>query len=253
MAKNENCSASDSVLCKWLDRDCKDCYIQTIKKDEADEALGNFNVTLSLLPEGFDELQAEQCAFCKGEAKNKRAGFAIVDLAHSEPEYKRGMFFGFGKKVRQRVGSLMPVSISICRGCRTSLRLAETFKWLSILVLVGISVAVMCVPSVGMVISGVSSALPFGIVIVAGALGYYLGKVFSALYVKANSSRVAFNIFDIPAGAEMKRKGWFTLQDDGEVTRVLFSKKSHTRKLSDIGYVLDKADEPGGDDSDMKH
>jgi hypothetical protein len=60
--------------------------------------------------------------------------------------------------------------------------------------------------------------------------------VFSNLYVKAKSGKTAFNIFDIPLGAEMQRKGWFTMQDDGEVTRVLFSKKPYTRKLADIGY-----------------
>ncbi len=236
MGKNENCAASDSVLCKWLDRDCKDCYIHSVKKDEAEEALNNFNITLSLLPEGFDDLQGEQCAFCKGEQKNPRDGYAVIDLAHAEPEYKRGMFFGFGKKVRQRIGSLMPVSISVCRRCRTSFRIVETMKWLSILVFVGIPIALMCIPSIGKAIKGVSPALPFGIVLAAAAVGYYLGKVFSGLYVKANSKRMAFNIFDIPAGAEMKEKGWFPLQDDGDVTHILFSKKSHTRKLSEIGF-----------------
>jgi hypothetical protein len=237
MAKNEKCAVTDSVLCKWLNKDCKDCYINAMKKDdEVGEMLRNFEVTLSLLPADFDSLQGDTCCFCKGEPKNPADGYAVVDLAHSEPEHKKGMFFGLGKKVRQRIGSMMPVSISICKTCRASLRMVEMFKWLSILVFVGISVGVLCVPSIGTAVSGVSAALPIGIVLVAAAIGYFVGKVLSAGFVKVRSGRMVFNVFDIPVGAEMKQKGWFTIQDDGEVTRVLFSKKPYTRKLADIGY-----------------
>ena len=237
MAKNENCVVTDSVLCKWLDKDCKDCYIRTLKKDDdVDQMVSNFEVTLSLLPADFDQLQGDECAFCKGEHKNPRAGYAIVDLAHSEPAHKKGMFFGFGKKVRQRIGSMMPVSISICKECRTSLRLTEALKWISILVVCGVAIGLLVVPSIGLAVSNASAALPIAIVLAAGAVGYFVGKVLSSAYVKAKSRRMAFNVFDIPAGAEMKRKGWFTIQDDGEVTRVLFSHKPYTRKLADIGY-----------------
>jgi hypothetical protein len=238
MAKNEDCQISDSVLCKWMDKDCKDCYIHTLKKsDEPKEMLGNFQVTLELLPREFDELQGETCCFCKGEHKNERAGYAIVDFAHSEPASMKGMFFGFGKKVRQRIGSMMPVSISICRRCRASLRLVEAFKWIGIVVLGGIGVGLMAIKSIGDAVSTVSPALPIGIVLVAAAAGYFLGKLISAAYVKAQSERMAFNVFDIPVMAEMKRRGWFTIQDDGDVTRLLFSHKPFTRKLADIGYT----------------
>lgn len=254
MAKNENCAVTDSVLCKWLDKDCKDCYIRTLKKDDdLDQMLSNFEVTLSLLPENFDELQGEYCEFCKGEHRNKRAGYAIVDLAHSEPEHKKGMFFGFGKKVRQRIGSMMPVSVSICKECRRALRFTEAIKWLSILVLCGASIGLLMVPSIGMAVSKVSAALPIAIVLAAGALGYFLGKVLSSVYVRVQSKRMVFNVFDTPVGAEMKRKGWFTIQDDGEVTRVLFSHKPYTRKLADIGYVPDNAGCDSCDSDDMKH
>jgi hypothetical protein len=241
MAKNENCTVTDSVLCKWLNKDCKDCYIHTLKKDDdVDQMLKNFEVTLSLLPAGFDELEGEQCAFCKGEHKNPRAGYAIVDLAHSEPANMKGMFFGFGKKVKQRIGSMMPVSISVCKQCRRALRLLEAFKWLSILVFCGVALGLLIVPSIGTAVSNLSPALPIGIVLVAGAVGYLVGKLISGAYIKAESKRMFFNVFDIPAGAEMKEKGWFTIQDDGEVTRVLFSHKPYTRKLADIGYEPEK-------------
>jgi len=238
MAKNENCQITDSVLCKWLDKDCKDCYVHTLKKsDEPKEMLSNFQVTLELLPQKFDELQSEECCFCKGEHKNPRDGYAIVDLAHNEPAHMKGMFFGFGKKVRQRIGSMMPVSISICKRCRASFRMAEAFRWIGIILLGGVAVGLMAVPSIGEAVSKVSQALPIGIVLVAAAVGYFVGKLLSIAYVKVASQRMAFNVFDIPVVDEMKRRGWFTIQDDGEVTRLLFSHKPFTRKLADIGYM----------------
>lgn len=236
MAKNENCTVTDSLLCKWLNKDCKDCYINTMKKDdEVDQMAKNFEVTLSLLPADFDALQGDTCCFCKDE-KNLRDGYAIVDLAHSEPEYKKGMFFGIGKKVRQRIGSMMPVSVAICAKCRASLRLIEAIKWVSILVLSLVALGLLIVPSIGDAVSAVSPALPIGVVLAAAVVGYFLGKVLTASYMKAQSKRMWFNVFDTKVGAEMKRLGWFTIQDDGEVTRVLFSKKPYTRRLADIEY-----------------
>jgi hypothetical protein len=236
MAKNESCPVTDSLLCKWLDKDCKDCYIHAMKNDgEVDQMAKNFDVTLSLLPADFDALQGDECCFCKGE-KNARDGYAIVDLAHIEPEYKKGMFFGFGKRVRQRIGSMMPVSVSVCKKCRRALRLIEAIKWLSILVFCAISLGLLMVPSIGEAISAVSPALPIGVVLVGAVLGYFLGKLLSAAYVNAQSRRMVFNVFDTKVGAEMKQLGWFTIQDDGQVTRVLFSHKPYTRKLEDIGY-----------------
>lgn len=252
MAKNDKCTVTDTVLCKWLNKDCKDCYINSLKKDDdIDQMLKSFEVTLSLLPEDFDTLQGEACCFCKGENKNPRDGYAIVDLAHSEPEHKKGMFFGLGKKVRQRIGSMMPVSISICKECRRSFRLVESIKWLSILVITGIGIGLLCVPSIGTAVSGISTALPIGVVLVAAAAGYFLGKVLSNWLVKARSESMAFNVFDVPVGAKMKERGWFTIQDDGDVTRMLFANRPFTRKLADIGYVPDNVGWYSGDSGDI--
>ena len=181
--KNEKCVVSDTSLCKWLDKDCKDCYLYDIKKDdEAEKALEIFEVMLSLLPESFDDLQSEKCQFCK-EPKNKRAGFANISLGHSEPENKKGMFFGLGKKVRQRIGSLMPLSISICKECRRSFRLIEGLKWISIIVFLAIAVIIIAVPPLGTKIAAISPALPYGVLIAGALIGYIVGKIAGDRYM----------------------------------------------------------------------
>jgi len=232
--KNEKCVISDSALCKWLDKECAECYINDIKKeDEAEKALEIFEVMMSLLPESFDDLQSEECCFCTGE-KNKRAGYANISLGHSEPEHKKGMFFGIGKKVRQRIGSLMPLSISICKECRRSFRMIEALKWIGIIVFMAVAIILIVIPSVGTAITNVSPALPYGVLIAGALIGYIVGKLAASGYMKAQSRRMVFNVFDVPVCDEMERRGWFVLQDDGPVTRFLFSKKSKVKKLADI-------------------
>jgi hypothetical protein len=227
MPKNAECKVSDTELCNWLDKDCKDCYVHGLKRgEEAEKVLDDFRVTLSLLPDDFDTLQGGLCCFCK-EEKKPRAGYAVIDLAHTEPESTKGMFFGLGKKVRQRIGSLMPVSISICRDCRRGLRLAEYLKWLSIAVFVAIAIGICFIPAVNE-----NPVLPYGVVIVGFALGYLLGKVASNLYVKAKSRTMAFNVFEIPVCREMQENNWFTMQDNGPISRFIMSRKSFTKKLS---------------------
>ncbi len=234
MAKNENCTLSDSAICMWLNKECKSCYINGLKSDEeAKKVLDDFMVTLSLLPEDFDDLQGEECQFCKGE-KKKRAGYAVIDLANSEPEHKKGMFFGMGKKVKQKIGSLMPTSISICRQCRRSFRIAENMKWFSIIFFAAIGILLIVLPPVSTAIMSVSPALPYGILIICVVIGFFTGKLAAARYMKAKIDVMRFNVFDIPVCVKMKKKGWFTVQDDTAISRFIFSKKSFTRKIKDI-------------------
>lgn len=238
MPKNEKCVVTDSTICKWLDKDCKECYINEIKDDsEAKRVLEDFEVTLSLLPDDVDKLQSDECCFCKNEPL-KRACYATIDLGHKEPEHKRGMFFGIGKKVRQRIGSLLPVSISICAQCRKSFRIAEFLKWLMILIFGGIAVALCFIPAIN-----ANPALPYGVILLGILIGYVAGKMASTIFVNKKSEKTRFNVFDIPVCAKMKENGWFTVQDEGSVTRFLFSRKPMIRRLCDIGIETGKKQE----------
>ncbi len=238
MPKNEQCVVTDSDICKWINKDCEDCYLKAIKDDsETKKVLEDFQVMLSLLPDDFDRLQGDECCFCKGEPR-KRAGYATVDLAHKDPEHKRGMFFGMGKKVRQRIGSLIPVSVSICRDCRRNFRLAELLKWLMMLVFGGIGLGLCFLPAVN-----ANPILPYAVILGGILVGYIAGKIFSAVYVDKKSAKTHFNVFDVPVCAEMKDKGWFTVQDEGPVTRFIFSRKPMIKRLCDLGIERDEKQE----------
>ncbi len=230
MEKNENCAAAESSLCKWMGRDCNVCRIAGLKSaGDAKKAVEDFEVMLSLLPEDFDGLQGEECQLCKGE-KGKRAKYALIDLGHQEPESVTGMFFGFGKKVRRKIGSLMPLSISVCKKCMAAFRNAEIIKW-------GVAALVTAL-AVVLTVMLLSSVLGEGysiIAIIAGALiGYAVGRIAAGRYIRARSADVRFNVFEIPICSKMKDLGWFTVQDDTPVTRYIFSRKPMTKKLSGI-------------------
>ncbi|MGI5848639.1 MAG: hypothetical protein ACOX8Q_00980 [Christensenellales bacterium] len=238
MAKNENCGISDSALCKWIGKDCDGCYISSLKRSEdAQKALADFQVTMSLLPDNFDDLQSDECHFCIGD-KNKRDGYALIDLAHIEPPSETGMFFGFGKKIRQKIGSFMPLSISICARCRRVFRFAELMVWLFSIVFFAAAIVVVSVPSIG---SRINQAVVIGIIILAILVGYVAGKIISDVYIKVKSSKVRFSVFDIPIASEMKKNGWFAIQDHGDVSRFVFTKKSHTKK---VGNIRNKENDP---------
>ncbi len=238
MPKNEKCVVTDSVICKWIGKDCKDCYLNEIKDDsDTKKVLEDFEVMLSLLPDEFDTLQGDDCGFCKSEPK-KRAWYATIDLAHAEPEHKRGMFFGMGKKVRQRIGTILPVSISMCSDCRRNFRMAETMKWLMMLIFGGIGFGICFIPAIN-----TNQIMPYAAILGGILVGYIAGKIISSVYVEKKSAKTRFNVFDIPVCARMKDAGWFTIQDEGPVTRFIYSKKPRIKKLSDIGIEQGKGQE----------
>jgi hypothetical protein len=231
MAKNPDCVISDSVLCRFIDKDCSECHITRTKgDDDRKKALADFEVTISLLPPDIDEVQGDECQFCK-ENPRKRYRYALVDLGNSEPKSETGMFFGIGKKIRRRIGSLMPMSISICRDCRRAFILSDIIKWIVALALVAVAVGILVIPSIG---SSLNQGISLLILAAVALLGYLLGKAASAGYVKSKSGRVRFNVFEIPVLKKMQDLGWFVVQDDSPVTRLIFSRKSQMRKMEDM-------------------
>ncbi len=234
MPKNKNCAITDSSLCQWLNKDCSSCYINTLKNDEAkQEALDSFEVMLSLLPDDFDELSGEKCQFCIKDPK-KRAGYAVTDLGHAEPKTMKGMFFGIGKKVRRRIGSMVPLNISICRDCRRVYRMAEGIKWMSLLLLTAISIIIVSLPFFSSMFKVSASVVPYAVIAGGLVLGYFVGKLITTQYIKAKSEETYLNVFDIPICAKMQEAGWFLIQENPGVTRFIFSKKPVLHKIEGL-------------------
>ena len=253
MPKNKDCVITDSPLCKWLGKDCADCYINTLKTDEArQEALHGFEVMLSLLPDDFDELSGEKCQFCKKDPK-KRAGYALTDLGHAEPKTMKGVFFGIGKKVRRRIGSMVPVNIAVCKDCRRAFRMVEGIKWISVMFFTALAILLVSLPFFTSKFDAATSAVPYIIVVGGVLLGYIIGRLATVQYTKAKTEQVRLNIFEIPICAEMQENGWFLVQESPWVTRFIFSKKPVLHKTEGLKELKEAMNEDFVQTSFLEH
>ena len=215
---------------------------ETLKKAryqdaDVEENRKAWETTKTLIPKEFDKLNSsEKCYFCIHEPKGETAAYANVILAHEEPlSLKRGLL-GLGKKnVRSRIGSLIPAYIATCKRCKRVLRMIELIKWI---VTVGISLITFAVLSLLIgngIIEESRLIMPYAIALAGVILGYVLGKISSTVYSKEKSKEVHLNVFDLEILKEMKKGGWFLLQDDKASTSLNFAKSQ-----GDFGRIFEK-------------
>jgi len=231
--ERKECPIADSELCAWVGKNgCMPCYIRSIK-DESDKlkALENWKLMLSNLPKEIDSLhESEKCVLCKGEVFD-RDYYASVDMAHPEPKTMKGMFFGFGKKIRTPVGSLVTVNMAACKKCRREYTLMESFVWIMLVGMLAISLVLMMIPAIANPLVNVSGALPAVFVLVLTVLGYFLGKSVSSMYRKKISADMKVDLEEIPMIRYMIDKGWFFFQDNKGAPKLFFSKKKTFGRL----------------------
>jgi hypothetical protein len=239
--KNTKCTVKDSSLCKWMNKkDCSECYLMELSDSDQADALKRWEVTQSLLPDGIDELAgSDTCQFCKGEP-HKKTRYATVDLAHPEPESTKGMFFGFGKKVRSKIGSLLPVSIACCDRCHNAFLSYDLIKYALPVLITLLAILLLAIPATAVLVTGLGDFASYIFIILMLVIGIIVGRLVSSAYMRKKSKDVRLNIFEIPLIAEMEDKGWFLLQEDTEVTRLVFTRKKFNS--SNMKYGENDAD-----------
>jgi hypothetical protein len=240
--KNTKCNIKDSSLCHWLDKNgCEKCYVMELGDDEQADALKRWEITQSLLPDNVDDLhQSENCHFCAQDPQ-PRAYYGSVDLANPEPASMKGMFFGFGKKVRTQIGSLLPISISCCRRCRRAFLMTDVVRYLTPFVFLVVAILLSLIPPFYALLNSLGAYVSTIFVVAMFLIGIGVGKLFFISYVTKKGKAVRFNIFDIPILEKMKDKGWFVMENDSIVTKVMFSKnKFGPGKLKSIDIKEDE-------------
>lgn len=233
---DENCAIADSELCHWLatKAGCDSCYIRGLKTDEQrTTSLEKWKETLALVPDGMTKLyDTDECQFCKGKIK-KADGYASIEMAHPEPYYEKGMFFGIGKKIRTPVGSLLPVQASVCADCRRKIIFADYTPVIFLLVFLAASIIILMLPSAAQAMSDAMELLPVIFILGMIGLGYVMGKAVHKRYVKKISSEVKIDVSEIPLIKQMMNEGWFFFQTNDEVAKISFSKHKHYDRIKD--------------------
>ena len=235
--KNESCEVYGTELCRYLGCDgCEECLVEKIhykdNESKRDTATA-WEVTLEYIPDNIDQLHlSEECQFCKGEHKNKRDRFAMLDAGHPEPEYKKGMFFGFGKKVRSPIGSLISVPISCCKTCARRHRMKDFLKWIVTGIFLAIDIVLLATPSIMAGLEGVSWVMPIVLFLAILVGGYGLGELLTHLYVKRTEKETVYNVYDLPIVSQMKWLGWEAIQTERSgVPRLTFAKRKQRKNL----------------------
>jgi uncharacterized membrane protein len=231
--ERQECPIADSELCNWIGKNgCMPCYVRTLKEDDDKiKALENWQVMLSNLPSDIDSLhESEKCVLCKGEIHDRDC-YASVDMAHPEPKHMKGMIFGFGKKIRTPVGSLVTVNMAACSKCRKEFTLMESFTWIFLVGMLVLSLILMMVPALVNSMASVSAVLPALFVVALTVLGYFLGKSISALYRKKISDDMKVDLLEIPLIRNMVDKGWFFFQENKGAPKLFFSRKKTFSRL----------------------
>lgn len=240
---DEDCVISNSELCHWLaaKAGCDNCYIKSLKSDEQrTESLAKWKETLALIPDGLSTLyNSDECQFCKGE-KNKSDGFANIEMAHPEPYYEKGMFFGIGKKVRTPVGSLLPIQASVCAKCRKKMIFADYTPIFFILAFLAAAIIVLIIPSAAQAMSEAMELLPVIFILCMLAAGYFIGKVVHKWYAKKISSDVKIDVSEIPIIKQMLNEGWFFFQTNDDIAKISFSKHRHYDRIKDDEEIIEE-------------
>ena len=115
----KDCKYIDHPICQYAGSEgCADCILNMANARDAADIASGWEVTQSNLPDDIDALHTSTaCQFCREGAREKVA-YALIEMAHPEPEYMKKKFFGLGQETRAQVGSLLQIPVPICAHCK---------------------------------------------------------------------------------------------------------------------------------------
>ncbi|MBR4078731.1 MAG: hypothetical protein IKK29_00825 [Christensenellaceae bacterium] len=231
MTENKDCKLNGTNLCKFMGCDgCEKCVFRMGVGKGMDEAAmaERWEVTLSYLPEEIDALhETETCVFC-GEAP--RECYGELSLGHPEPEYKRGMFFGFGKKVRSDIGSLIDVPISCCKACKRRIIMQDMLQYAIVALSFILGVVFVSIPAIAAAMENAFFLIPLAILVAFVVAGYFISKAVQKTLIKKQTEKMITNPLEIPTVKKMTAAGWFPIPSAKEERPHLHFTKKKVRE-----------------------
>lgn len=221
---NTACPLYGTPECDVLNmQSCKECPM----REESVQKTMQSDVRLfaSLLPEGglATLFESETCCLCKGEDKNPRDCYGILDMGHREP--KREVRSGFLRlKKKDPVGFIAPLQFAVCKKCRQRLLFLEYLPLLAPVVLTVIAIALVANEPVLEQMKAASAYLPLITVAAALLVGYVGGKLATGALTKSYAKKMFVDPAKHPFVKQMQDRGWFLLADMKQ-PRLVFTKK----------------------------
>ena len=225
---NPNCELSGTKYCAMLNmHTCAACTVRDAENKA--EIISDLDLYETLLPQGGIArlFESPECQFCTTPEKGKRRGYAILDMAHPEP--RRVQKWLFGKRM-SRIGTMVPVQMSVCPKCRRRF-LALEYMTMAIPVIIGIlALIVLSMDSVRIPLVDLSMFAPFGAWILCVLIGAIAGKLITDGLQRAWSKEMVTDVLRHPVIAEMINMGWTPITAKSR-TKLLFSKSRLARGL----------------------
>lgn len=218
---NPKCKLSQTRYCQTLNmRSCSVCTVRDA--DDMDEIMKDIDLYETLLPEGgiAQLFESRECQFCKTPEKGKRSGYAILDMAHPEPRRVQKWLFG---KRTARIGTMVPVQISVCKKCRSRLLALEYLPILIPVVIGLVALFAVSADPLKTTLANVHLFLPFGVWFGCVLIGALAGKLITDAMAKSWNKSTVVDVMQHPVIAAMTEKGWVPITAKSR-TKVLFSK-----------------------------
>ncbi|MDO4544236.1 MAG: hypothetical protein Q4C01_06740 [Clostridia bacterium] len=247
MKETVECKLSQSRTCAMLNMgECSRCPLNNVKTDNS-ALKEDVELFETLLPEEglYSLFETDECQLCKGENKEKKAGYAILDMGHSEPKrlQRKSRLFGSGK-----TGFLAPLQFAVCKKCRRRLLALDYIPLICTVITTAISLIFVVDDHQRMGLNGTALgfALPMVIVLAAILIGYIGGRIVRNQLKKSWSSKSCLDLTEHPFTQKMLEKGWFFLFNDKKA-KPIFSRKLIERGLGtatkEVYSMLDNKEE----------
>ncbi len=221
------CALYGTKSCALLNmQDCDKC---PLKGRIADPAIhDDLKLFCELQPEGTiaQLFESETCLLCKDEPKGQANGFAVFDMAHTEPKKlaKRRWL------AKQATGFMVPLQFACCKKCRRRILLGSYLPLIAPIVLMLITLPFVMIEAFAQTLRQTAAWLPFAIVMASLLGGYAVGKLLAYLYKRKCEPDMYVDVRTHPFVKAMEEKGWHPLFNDRQA-HIAFTKTRIDRGL----------------------
>lgn len=230
---NRNCPLWGSETCARLNmRACRGCPAEEKDALEADQIRADVDQLYALLPpEGVASLfTGERCTLCRGERKGKRTCYGLYDMGHADPRAQKKKLSLFRGKAG---GFLIPLQFGCCDGCRRRYQLLGWLPSLTVILCLGLALAIVAQEPVAQSLRAVWRGLPLLTLLLVAAISFAAGKVLVKVLRDRFNQLTYMDLKDHPMVRRMSALGWEGLQE-GKYPQPVFTRQPLTNGVGTL-------------------
>lgn len=246
---NTSCQLHGSEYCAMLNMEsCRSCTLDCDTEEKAALVRADLDAIRTNMPEeGVKGLfTGGECLLCKGEPLPKK-WYALTDIAHAEPRRRRASILGIAKE--PRAGTILPIQIACCESCRKRHLALEYVSPVTGTAFAAAALIVLSIRPLREPVAAIAEILPFLVFIGVTAVGVMAGALLKLRLKRKYARLMHTDAMDLPILKSMADKGWFELNPNKGMSRLVFSKTPIRQGLFTAGFE-DEGIVESGEDAD---